>query len=383
MRLNHHRGKDALALGLILLFFVFNSLAALDMSGEFAVTYQEYFDTTIYDASYFHIQSTDYPVACRVGTLCVTRTGTNYEMYGLRLARSGHWSNGTEYFLDSSKRINNQKKFGAQLVARITCGNKAPQVRVINWSSGQDPLVDLNHLLEPTDFPIIVDFYLGMRNINNAQQALGARLQFQGVGGQNLGDFRIVSRRKNPDNSWEYFDEFLPNTAVTPEQPFYTINYNDKSEYYINGIAENQQIVANLSIEEILPEGRFDLHDAIENNSPVQIGQARVIISGSGASDDYGVYLKFLDGNGSTDNSFLLEHEDVGSRIPFSLYLGEQSVRNNENIEWGDLQFGDQNIKTLSVGNILLSDVEDKVAGFYSDTITVQITPMDTNLLIQ
>jgi len=383
MRQNRRRGRDVLALGLILLHCVLISLTALDMSGQFDVTYQEHFDTTIQNASDFQIQAAGYPVASRVGTLHVTRTGTDYEMYGLRLARSGHWGNGNEYTLDSSKMINYQNKFGAQIVAKITCGNQSPQVRVINWNSGQDPLVDLGHRLEPSDFPITVNFYLGIRNIHNAQQAQGARLQFQGVGGHNLGDFRLVSRRKNPNNSWEYFDEFLPSTASTPAQPFYTINYNMKSEYYINGIAIDEQVIASLSIEEILPGGQFDLMDGIGTNNTVQIGQARITVSGSNSGGSYGVYLKFLDGNGSTDSSFLLNHEVADSYIPFSLFLGGHHVGNNENIEWGNLQFGDQNIKALEVGSIVLADVENKVSGLYRDTITVHITPMDTNLSVQ
>ncbi|NCC63925.1 MAG: hypothetical protein EOM15_04645, partial [Spirochaetia bacterium] len=238
----------------------------MDMTTEFLVTYQESFDTTIRNGSDLQISIPGYAVVCEVGTLQVLRLNTDYTMYGLRLDRSNHWGNGNEYRLDSSKEINWQKHFGARLVAKITCGNQSPVVKSINWGTGEDPLVDSWHLLDASDFPIVVDFYLAINNIHNAAQAEGALFQFQGVGGQNLGDFQIISRRHTLHPQWGhdlYFEEVLPFDSSDTALPFYSINYNKKSEHYLNGVIQQEQVYAHLSIIEVLPGGQFNLLDAI------------------------------------------------------------------------------------------------------------------------
>ena len=371
---------------LFIAFCILSFLPAQDMSTEFLVTYQESFDTTIRNGSDFQVSIPGYAVVCEVGTLQVLRLNTNYTMYGLRLDRSNHWGNGNEYKLDYSKEINWQKHFGARLVAKITCGNKSPVVKSINWGTGKDPLVDSNHLLDASDFPIVVDFYLAINNIDNAAQAEGVRFQFQGVGGHNLGDFQIISTRHTLHPQWGYdiyLEVVLPFDSSDTALPFYSINYNKKSEHYLNGVIQQEQVYAHLSIEEVLPGGHFDLLGAIGANQKVQIAQARISLYGSDINDSYGVNLRFVDGNGSLDDLFLLKHEYVDTYIPFVLYLGGQVVNNNEEIPWDGLVFSADNIRSLEVGDISYSDVENKVSGLYSDTITVHISPMDTNMIVQ
>jgi hypothetical protein len=369
---------------LLVLMFLLTPLYAYNPTADLTAYYEESSDTTICDATTFGIQSAGYPVACKIGTLHIERPSNDHEMYGLRLQRSGKWNNGNEYTLISTETINWQKQFGAQVVAKITRGSQPAVVQPINWSSGKDEFVSPTTLLGISDLPVHVDFYLGIRNIQNARQAEGVGFQFQGVGGHNVGDFQVISRRRVPKNQWEYiyYDEVVPIGSITNPVPFYSVNYNKDSSYFINGVGSDRRIYANLSIEETFPSGRFDLLQLVDA-SRLAIATARFTLSGYESTNSYGVSLVFNDLRGSNFPSFAMKHEDTEAYIPFDLYLGTETVVKGVPVVWNNLSYGSSNLKELSVGGISLSDAQNKVSGLYSDTISVHITPLDTNIVVQ
>ena len=348
---------------LLLCLFSLQGLFALD---EFTVAYEEELDTTISSSWYFGIQSLQYPVACHVGTLTLSYTNAfaNNQFNGLYLERSGNWGNGVEYWLQSSRSINWQTRFGAQLIAKIRYGYHT-DLKIINWSDSTFPLLN-NTSLKKNMFPIVIDFYLGIRNIFYGNQAVGAAFQFEDESGPNLGDFKLLTYK-----NWS-----LQPINDTPTS-FFTINYNEGSSNYINGKAD-LPVQATLSIEQDASGEFFPLASAVDNGR-VQVGQARITVTGVQNLPPYGVTISFADGNGGTGYIFNLKHEHTDDLIPFSLYLGTTQVQNMAPIPWESLQLGSENLRPLYVGNIVYQDIEDKIAGQYYDTITATIIPLDTN----
>jgi hypothetical protein len=361
---------------LLIVFLPLHALYSYNPTEDLKADYWESTDTTIYDATTFGIQSAGFAVACSVGTLHIERVSNNHVMLGLRLQRSGKWNNGNEYTLVSTESINYQRQFGAQIVAKITRGSQPAIIQLINWSSGQDVFVNPQALLEAPDLPLHVEFFLGIRNIQNAQQTQGVGFQFQGVGGHNLGNFQVISRRRVPINPWNYsfYNEAVPINLTSDPVPFYSVNYNKGSSSYINGAGGDRRVFASLSIEEVDPSGRFDLLQLI-NTPTLPIATARLTLSGYQSTNS--------DVQGSSFPSFAMKHEDVKAYIPFELFLDANPISKGVPIEWNDLVYGSSNTRALSVGGISLSDAENQVSGLYSDTIIVQVTPLDTNVVVQ
>ena len=75
------------------------------------------------------------------------------------------------------------------------------------------------------------------------------------------------------------------------------------------------------------------------------------------------------------------KHNEIPSFIPFSLYLGGTKVNNGTPIIWDNLSFGNGNLRDLHVGNINYQSAISKMGGSYSDTITVNISSLDGNLV--
>lgn len=95
------------------------------------------------------------------------------------------------------------------------------------------------------------------------------------------------------------------------------------------------------------------------------------------------VYITFTDGNGSTGNDFRLKHSALPSFIPFSLYLAGEKVDNGVRTKWDNLAYGRNNLKDLHVGNMEQQGTALRMSGLYSDTITINITPVDSSLVGQ
>ncbi|HKM05892.1 MAG TPA: hypothetical protein VJ869_02780 [Sphaerochaeta sp.] len=317
-------------------------------------------------------------VALQVGTLTIDTVGNGSkpDLYSLRINRSGNFGGGVEYWLTSSKEINWQTKFGAQLIAKVKFGSTTI-VKFINWSNGLDPLMGESEFSPTNNYPITVEFYVGIRNITNAAQTQGAVFQFEDGSGPNLGSFKIQYRNNlNTDN---YKD--IPFATGDNPLPFFTTNYNNGSEGFLNEVVDQRKFFT-LTIERIPSETTINLIDA-SGISKARIGQARLTLTGYNSPSTQGVSIAFADGNGSTDTNFRLKHKDAALYIPFSLYLEGEKVDRGVPIPWPNLSYGNGNLKALKVGGITTLDATSAVGGEYSDTITVTITALDSNLYSQ
>lgn len=340
-------------------------------------SYKEEFNTTIHNSTEFGIQSTNFPVALHVGTLLIETEGggTIPTLYGIQLRRSGDYDEGDEYKLQSTKKINYQDEFGAQLIAKTTFGNKTI-VKTINWGNGRDPLMGEKEF-ESGTYPIKVEFYLGIRNIHNAGQAAGVGFQFEDDDGPNLGKFKIRYRT----SAWSNTLYDIPFAGGESSVPYFSTNYNEGSPNSLNGKLLDKSVFVSLSIDQETYEQSINLADA-SGNSRAKVGQARLTLSGFESPSPLGVTIVFTDGNGSQTTDFRLKHNEVQSFISFSLYLGGEKVNNGGPTIWDNLSYGN-NIKALHVGDTNYQSAVSAMGGKYSDTITVNITPLDTNLIGQ
>lgn len=357
-------------IGLFILVLSFSSLSAAVVQAH----YQEETDTTIHNCSDFGIQGIGgINVALHVGTLTITPTvqGSNPMLYAIQLDRSGNWGGGSEYWLLSSKSINYQTRFGAQLIAKVRFGTKTI-VKIINYTSGMDPLMGSSEFTG--QYPIIIDFYLGIRNINNAAQTVGAEFLFEGTNGPNLGNFNI--NYKNAD-TWNSPLISIPFTDTPSNTPFFSGNYNEGTTDSPLNTEADKSIYVSFAVEQTPAERTIDLGQAV-GAARARVGQARLTLSGYNSGSAQGVSLTFTDNNGSSN--FRLKHENTASYIPFSLFLDGQAVSKGTPISWGNLTFGPNNVKELKVGAITNQAIASSLAGTYSDTITVTIMPLDSNL---
>jgi|GEM_PF-6552700 len=360
----------------VLLVVVLVIISSSLFAAKVEATYEEELDTTIYSSTHFGIQSARYPVALHVGKMTIyTRGNGNIpDLFSIRINRSGNFGGGSEYWLTSSKTINWQDRFGAQLVAKTTFDNRTI-VRTINWGTGEDFLMGEADF-DGGHYPITIDFYLGIRNIHNATQAQGAVFQFENKSSPNLGKFKIAYRNNLNSNSYHDIPFIQGNISL----PFFITDYNNGSQNFFNGKSFDDTVYVALDIEQASFESSIDLVNA-SGQAKSKVGQARLTLSGYNSPSTKGVSLTFTDGNGSTDNDFLLRHEEIPSFIPFSLYLAGEKVNNGVPITWGNLAYGNTNLKNLEVGGINHKNAISKMGGSYSDTITVTIVPLDSNLV--
>jgi len=361
----------------IFLLTIVLALVSVSLSAaQVEATYTSETDTTIYDDTYFGLQSLSYPVALHVGRLEIKIIGNGSipSLYSLQISRSGSYGGGAEYWLTSSEMINWQNRFGAQLVAKIQFGSTTI-VKSLSWGTGEGPLTN-GKTIYPSDYPVTIDFYLGIRNIHNAAQASGASFQFENGATMNLGSFTIQYQENNNSNS--SFHDIPFDDVGTTTKPFFDVDYSDEEENdnYLNQEVVDQTIYVLFDIEQETYQQSIDLLDA-SGTSKAKIGQARLTLSGYESSNIPGVSLTFTDTNGSTDTDFRLKHTGMASYIPFSLYLGGAKVERGVPTTWDNLTFAGPNLKDLEVGDISYQDATSYVGGSYTETITVNITSSD------
>jgi len=363
----------------ILLVAVLGIVSSSMFAASVEATYEEELDTTIHNSSDFGIQDQGFAVALHVGIMTIYTVGNGSipGLYSIRINRSGNFGGGEEYWLLSSKVINWQTRFGAQLIAKTSFGNTTI-VKTINWASGLDPLLGTTSFSPSNNYPITIQFYLGIRNITNAAQALGAGFQFENGSNINLGNFTI-QYRNNP-NTGTYKD--IPFLEGYIPLPFFTINYSDGSQDFLNGNTADHTVYVALTIEQTIFEQSINLINA-SGTSKAKVGQVRLTLSGYNSPSAQGVSLTFSDGNGSTNTDFRLKHNEIPSFIPFSLYLAGVKVNNGVAFEWPNLVYGNTNLKDLEVGNIIYQNAISTMGGAYSDTITVNIMSLDSNMIGQ
>jgi len=233
-----------------------------------------------------------------------------------------------------------------------------------------------------TQFPITIEFYLAIRNIQNGYKVQNVGFQF--MNGYNLGSFRLYTNNYwqwgwNPDGSNQ--TQIAVNGATNPLS-FFSVDYNVGSNYYINRERPDVSINALFSIIQGDTEKSLDIEDT-STPWPRKVGTASLELEGTPSSRTYGVTLTFQDGNGGTGNDFLLKDETEVYSVPFSLYLDGGEVTNSIPILWDGLSADSTVTKAITAAPVDIAESLKLPAGTYSDTVIVSITPQDSNLIMQ
>lgn len=311
-------------------------------------------------------------VVIKVGTLTISSvntvpTGWNWnEKDKLILQTSGYDSDSDRNFilLDT-----NNKTYDSELGYYIHGANSynnsiAKTLKDLDVEKTIATGKDLNKFTPK--LPIVIDFFLVVKIKVSELGELG--FQFQSLQQQPLGIFSLELNSNNNANT-------MPSYTTS-----FGANYYQGSSNYVNADTFNQQVYVNFTIEQESFEKTIDLADAVGSNKK-KIGAVRIELTGFNRVSTEGVRITFTDGNSSPTSEFRLKHHDVSSYIPFSLKLNDQPIYNGgTGVVWGNLSYGNANVKDLYVTGIDNATALGALSGPYSDTIIVNITPIDSHM---
>ncbi len=312
-----------------------------------------------------------YNVSFRVGILTINAVGAGNPP-SLKELQLNNSIAEKKIHLVTTEEIDGEDTFEAELVARITYCGASLKIVTIKEDKSTKLLKDKELDICSNPYPITIEFFLVIKNIDDASDAQGVGFQFES--NDTIGNFQLET--KNTSNDYT----ILETNGSSGLLPFFTTDYSDESENHINEV--DTTLYLSFTIEQTSSEATIDLLSASGANR-AKVGAARITLTGYERPSAQGVTIRFDDGNGSTTNDFRLRHSIVPSFIPFSLYLGETKVTNAAPIPWTDLVFGNSNFKELHVGNISYQNAISRIAGTYADEISITITPVDTNMVDQ
>ena len=108
-----------------------------------------------------------------------------------------------------------------------------------------------------------------------------------------------------------------------------------------------------------------------------RVARAQLEITNAAADTTYGVHVVFSNRSNSPHFSLLLDGLSNLYAIPYTLRFNGQDVSGGSPIGWTGLSEGTFT-KDIQVTRVDGFKAEMAPAGIYSDTITVNITPIDT-----
>ena len=128
----------------------------------------------------------------------------------------------------------------------------------------------------------------------------------------------------------------------------------------------------------IIEERSISLPDGYGQNQ-TKVAKAKIDLLHAIAGKKYKVNIQF-NSNSVSQGKFHLHLDGNLTRygIPYHLYFKQDLVIPGQNIQWGNIQSGQANEKTIKVTGIIQDDAESAPSGTYRDTITVTITPIDS-----
>ena len=288
------------------------------------------------------------------------------------------------------------------MVTYVGSLGSTPYLRTL-WSSTQSLFPEENNL-EITTSPVYVDFYLVNTNSTgrerstglpanldtgnkkfdlstqytfnnpfNPTYALGVTLTKEG------GLYQIPSSGEitNPNATFVEIDgvsgsgttSFMGNNALTD-----TAGANNNQTGFWNGVEETPPPPVNFVFSFQNDIATFNLSEVYGVNNTKTINVAQMDVQNGVAGTTYKQSLTFTDSG--TDQSFQLKAVGgSGNTIGFNLYFGSSTtpIPYGQAIEWTGL-VPNMNYMDLKIGGILESEVNKRISGSYSDTITVNIT---------
>lgn len=132
----------------------------------------------------------------------------------------------------------------------------------------------------------------------------------------------------------------------------------------------------------------INLSQALGGNK-VEVVEAEMHLEGDDYGNNYGVTITFRYSSDLSSNTFKFRHTVLGNNqtIPFKLHRGTSStstqlITPKDPITWDNLSFTSPNKWKLFITGILASDVQERLGGNYTTTISVEITPLDSNVQV-
>jgi len=303
----------------------------------------------------------DYRVAFKLGTITINSSGNPTNLKKLTLDRNNNVRK-EEYTFKTTEKVGGENSFAAELVAKITYANGTNVVHIKDTKGIK--------LLEKKDnpYPIFIEFFMVIESENlNSSHFQGVGFQFSG--NQSIGWFQLTFESKSKSDP-----KYIFPSDSGAFQPFFNTIYNVGSGNYINPVDITRHLV--FEILQLENEKSINLIDAI-GTFKAKVGTAKITVEGN-YSPNIGV--SFTGEHGSPNGNFRLKHKEVESYIPYSLFFGNPplQVESGPFMTWGQIVLG-ENLKNLHVGNIDHQLAAASIAGEYSETITVTITPVDSN----
>lgn len=317
-----------------------------------------------------------YKVSFRVGTLTIMSVGSGDppSFKELKLKRSGNDDEESE--LVSTEEIDGEDEFEAMLIAKITyCGSRTETVPIDDEDSKK--LLkekDLNQCTNP--YPITIEFFMVIEDIKKASDAAGIGFQFES--GEGPGNFQLEAN-ENPNNKYD-----IPINGSTAPSSFVSPEFTDgQGSSFININQIDTTWDASLSIDQSTTGTVFDFVTQLSSPGGAVVGVANLTLGGYEGHPSYSVYTTFSDNrnalNGPGEQYFYLKHETLASYIPFTLFLAEDIISNEEPYLWSILDFHPAIKQKDLVVKVDNHAAASSVSGYYSDTIYVTISPYETN----
>lgn len=218
---------------------------------------------------------------------------------------------------------------------------------------------------------IIIDFYL----ISYESETIFLEnVQYK----QTKGSFGNFSISFSSDDNDFWNANFTPvlgeNNLPIPEQPYLISGFTVPQEGVPFG-DPLEQILYNFTI--INNVDSFNLAYAIRDGMAF-LATAQVSISNSESTKPCGVRLTFA--NLTNTDTFMMTHEDpsVDQAIEYKLFFNGSTIDPGDSVDWDGLSYGRTFQKDINVIITQEREVADLLAGTYSDTIKVNLTPKDT-----
>ena len=191
-----------------------------------------------------------------------------------------------------------------------------------------------------------------------------------------LGSFNV---KLKPADSWDYYyvpinGQEIPPDGSPPDDPEpIPVGGSGTSIPSVPYGVDPPELIHQFSIIQDEP---FTISDAYGQSNQVRIGIAQVTLQNAVQGGTYGVEITFSSNQGMQDFQMHLQGDPSYPFIPYELKFLGQQVTKGEAIPWTPLSIPITE-ENIYVTNISSTIAEAAPSGNYSDTIIVEITPIE------
>lgn len=301
-----------------------------------------------------------------IGTLTFTATeGSNlYQPVLMTTAMSFEFNFTGPMSWSGPGQYNNESSF-FRLYAVSTANGKTEAV--VLWHGNNAQMLRSSTEQINTN-PLVVKLYVQSHHPISLYKPGGTYVLSSGT----LGGFQIVMAKTTGGyNSGGTTTLSVNGAAPTTNTPILAPGTNPSAPIIYGD--PPQQVSHTFSI---INKQTINLLNAV-GNLKAKVAEAQIIVSNGVANKNYGVNVTFT--NQTNTNPFQLTMKNVTNppTIPYSLYFNNQSVTPGMPIPWNGLKNGTKTLDILVTG-VSTNNANLALAGYYQDTIVVNIVPIDS-----